>query len=65
MCIRDREHTVIESENQEKISLEIGDKIFALPMHGDTTINLHENFYGIRKGKLEEVIPISGRGKFL
>ena len=59
------EHTVIESESQEKISLEIGDKIFALPMHGDTTINLHENFYGIRKGKLEEVIPISGRGKFL
>tara|TARA_B100000214_G_scaffold375374_1_gene361432 strand:+ start:22 stop:1119 length:1098 start_codon:yes stop_codon:yes gene_type:complete len=59
------EHTVIESASGEKISLEIGDKIFALPMHGDTTINLHENFYGIRNGKLEEVIPISGRGKFL
>jgi len=59
------EHTIIESMSQEKISLEIGDKIFALPMHGDTTINLHENFYGVRNGKLEEVIPISGRGKFL
>tara|TARA_Y100000748_G_C15483314_1_gene483763 strand:- start:76 stop:1173 length:1098 start_codon:yes stop_codon:yes gene_type:complete len=59
------EHTVIESSVKNEISLDIGDKIFALPMHGDTTINLHENFYGVRKGKLEEVIPIIGRGKFL
>ena len=33
-------------------------------MHGDTTINLHDYYFGVRKGILEAVIPIAGQGKF-
>ncbi len=43
--------------------LKVGDRVRFLPMHGDTTINLHTHYFGIRKGKLEAVIPIEGRGK--
>ena len=47
----------------EAAKLRTGDKIKFLPMHGDTTINLHTHYFGIRNGKLEAVIPIEGRGK--
>jgi 3-hydroxy-D-aspartate aldolase len=45
-------------------ALKVGDKVRVRPTHGDTTINLHEYYFGIRNGKLEQAIPISGRGKF-
>jgi 3-hydroxy-D-aspartate aldolase len=43
--------------------LKVGDKLRFLPMHGDTTINLHTHYFGIRNGRLEAVVPIEGRGK--
>jgi D-serine deaminase-like pyridoxal phosphate-dependent protein len=43
--------------------LKVGDRVRYLPMHGDTTINLHTHYFGIRDGRLEAVIPIEGRGK--
>jgi len=33
-------------------------------MHGDTTINLHSHYFGIRKNKLDSIIEIAGRGRF-
>ena len=58
------EHTIIELKDSVARSLKIGDKVSVRPMHGDTTINLHEYYFGVRDGTLEEVIPIPGRGKF-
>jgi D-serine deaminase-like pyridoxal phosphate-dependent protein len=43
--------------------LKIGEKIELLPSHGCTTINLHDRFYGVRKGKVEVIWPIEARGK--
>jgi len=47
----------------ESVNLKIGDKFEILPTHGCTTINLHDNFYGIRDGKLECIWKIEARGK--
>ncbi|MEX0763064.1 MAG: DSD1 family PLP-dependent enzyme [Dehalococcoidia bacterium] len=59
------------SEEHGKLSLEgeaqklrVGDRIHLRPMHGDTTINLHTHYFGVRRGRLEAVIPIPGRGRF-
>ncbi len=58
------EHTKIELKGEEARSLKVGDKVRVRPKHGDTTINLHEFYFGVRNGKLEAAIPIPGRGKF-
>lgn len=43
--------------------LRIGDKIELIPSHGCTTINLHDQYYAMRNGKVEAVFPILARGK--
>ena len=58
------EHTRIELKGREARSLKVGDKVRVRPKHGDTTINLHDYYFGVRNGKLEAAIPIPGRGKF-
>jgi len=58
------EHTKVSLPDASTQSLKVGDKVQARPTHGDTTINLHEYYFGIRNGKLEQAIPIPGRGKF-
>ena len=58
------EHTKITLNSADARSLEVGDKVHVRPMHGDTTINLHDFYFGVRNGKLEQAIPIPGRGKF-
>ena len=58
------EHTIIHLPDVKSRAINIGDKVQSRPTHGDTTINLHEYYFGIRNGKLEAVIPISARGKF-
>jgi D-serine deaminase-like pyridoxal phosphate-dependent protein len=54
------EHGTILDEKDE---LEIMQKIEYIPSHCCTTVNLHDNYYCVRKGLLEAVWPISGRGK--
>ena len=51
-------HLVEESNNPR-----VGDKIQFIVGYGDTTVFLHDNFYGIRDGRVEVVWPILGRGK--
>jgi D-serine deaminase-like pyridoxal phosphate-dependent protein len=43
-------------------ALKAGDKIELVPTHCCTISNLHDNFYCIRKGELEAVWKIAGRG---
>jgi D-serine deaminase-like pyridoxal phosphate-dependent protein len=40
-----------------------GDKLRLLPMHGCTTINLHDRFYAVRGGAVEDIWPVAARGK--
>jgi len=56
------EHGIIEMLNPS-VSLEVGDKIEIWVYYADGTINLHERMYGIRNGRVEEVLRIEGRGK--
>jgi D-serine deaminase-like pyridoxal phosphate-dependent protein len=56
------EHSKIELTDPS-IRLRPGDKVEIIPSHACTTMNLHESLYGIRKGRLEVVWPIAGRGK--
>ena len=56
------EHCKCEIEGD--VDLKIGDKVFVRPMHSDTTINLHENYFVHRDGIFDEKVEIVGRGKF-
>ncbi|MDA1280215.1 MAG: DSD1 family PLP-dependent enzyme [Chloroflexi bacterium] len=58
------EHTAVRLSDAASQRLKVGDKVQARPTHGDTTINLHDYYFGVRNGKLEAAIPIPGRGKF-
>ena len=46
----------------ESQDLAIGDKIELIPGYCDFTTILHERFYGLRGGMVEEVWPIAARG---
>ena len=48
---------------EESDTPRVGDKISFIVGYGDTTVFLHDNFYGIRDGHVEVVWPILGRGK--
>lgn len=53
----------IISLKQPNRELNVGDKVDFIPGHCDTTVNLHNFFFGIRKGVVEAVWPIEGRGR--
>jgi D-serine deaminase-like pyridoxal phosphate-dependent protein len=57
------EHVRIEDKSG-RCSLKVGDKIELIPNHVCTTVNLHDRFYGMRKGKVEAIWPIAARGRF-
>lgn len=42
---------------------QVGDRVSVIPTHGETTTNLHDTMYGVRKGVVEVVWKIAGRGK--
>jgi D-serine deaminase-like pyridoxal phosphate-dependent protein len=41
----------------------IGDAIELVPSHCDTTVNLHDVYWVVRDGRLEDVWPIAARGQ--
>jgi D-serine deaminase-like pyridoxal phosphate-dependent protein len=43
--------------------LPVGDQVQIMPGHCDTTVNLHNVFFAARKGIVEHVWPIEGRGR--
>lgn len=42
--------------------LKLGDRLWLIPGHCDPTINLHDWYVGVRKGRVEAVWPIAARG---
>ena len=56
------EHGMIRVDPTSKI--DVGDKLELMPSHCCTTANLHDQYYGVRKGKVEVIWPILARGKF-
>ena len=45
------------------VQVDLGDKIEFIPSHCDTTVNLHDKFYGVRNGHVEMVCGIPGRSR--
>ncbi len=56
------EHGVVELE-QPNTSLRVGDRLEWVVGYSDTTVHLHDEIYATRKGRIEAVWPIVGRGK--
>ena len=57
------EHCLLEQKTSAN-KFTIGDKVELLPMHGCTTIPLHDKFCCTRNGYVEAVWDIPARGKF-
>jgi len=47
----------------QKKKLYLGERIEIIPNNVTEVINIHEQMYGVRNGKLEVVIPVTGRGR--
>ena len=56
------EHGILELEDAGVV-LKVGDKIDFITGYSDTTVLLHDQMYGVRKGLVETVWEIQGRGK--
>ena len=56
------EHGILTPTNPDR-EIKIGEKLELYPSHCDTTINLFDQYYGIRGEEVEVVWPIAGRGK--
>jgi D-serine deaminase-like pyridoxal phosphate-dependent protein len=57
------EHTTIELA-RPCTNPGVGDHLELVVGYSDTTIHLHEEIIGVRRGVIETVWPISGRGRF-
>jgi D-serine deaminase-like pyridoxal phosphate-dependent protein len=44
-------------------ALGVGDRVEMVPSHIDPTVNLHDVYYAYRKGVVEEIWEVDGRGK--
>jgi D-serine deaminase-like pyridoxal phosphate-dependent protein len=56
------EHGTVKLHDPSVI-LRPGEKLAVIPSHGDTTLNIHDYYYGVRNGRVEVVWPIAARGK--
>lgn len=56
------EHAVLTLEQPEAVDLVGGDRVLFMPSHVCTTVNLHDNFYVHRNGRLIDVWKIAARG---
>ena len=56
------EHGIVELE-QPNETLRAGERLEWIVGYSDTTVHLHEEIYATRKGRIEAVWPIVGRGK--
>jgi D-serine deaminase-like pyridoxal phosphate-dependent protein len=56
------EHGTVKLQDPS-VSLRPGDQLEIIPSHGDTTLNLHDYYYGMRRGRVETIWPIAARGK--
>jgi 3-hydroxy-D-aspartate aldolase len=56
------EHGIINLRKPNR-DLKVGDKVEFIPGHCDTTVNLYNVFFAVRKGVVEAVWPIEARGR--
>lgn len=56
------EHGLLFFE-RPNLDLKLGDRLKFIPGHCDTTVNLFDRFYGVRKGVVEQVWRIEARGR--
>jgi D-serine deaminase-like pyridoxal phosphate-dependent protein len=55
------EHGIL-TLNAPSRAIELGDRLTLVPSHCDTTVNLHDRFFAVRKGVVEAVWPVAARG---
>jgi D-serine deaminase-like pyridoxal phosphate-dependent protein len=56
------EHGFIDVTHAER-GFSVGDRVQVIPNHVCVAMNLHERVYGVRRGAVEEVWTVDGRGK--
>ena len=56
------EHGHMNIQNSER-RYRIGDRLSIIPNHVCTTVNMHDEIYGVRGERVEEVWRVAGRGK--
>ena len=56
------EHTTIELEAPSETP-RIGDRVELIAGYSDTTVHLHEEIVGIRRGRIEAIWPVAARGR--
>jgi len=56
------EHGFIDITRAER-TFAVGDRVRIVPNHICTVVNLHDRFFGIRGGSVEEVFTVDARGK--
>jgi len=56
------EHATLELEHPSETP-RVGDRVEFVVGYSDTTVHLHEELIGIRRGRVEVVWPVAGRGK--
>lgn len=57
------EHGRLRSTRGPVTDLHLGDLLEFIPGHGCTTVNLHDQMYALRHGKVEAIWDIAARGK--
>lgn len=57
------EHTTLIVEEGPARDLRPGDTVEIIPGHVCTTVNLHDCYYATRKGVVEAIWPVAGRGR--
>ena len=58
------EHGSLKVEGEAR-QLAPGDKVWLVPAHGGTPINIHSHYYAVRDGKIETVWEIAARARFM
>jgi D-serine deaminase-like pyridoxal phosphate-dependent protein len=56
------EYGALRLQNPSR-ELKVGDQVRILPGHCDTTVNLHNVYFAVRRDIVEHVWPIEGRGR--
>jgi len=59
-----REEIALAVLSEPSKDVRVGDVFELIPSHSDTTAKLYDNYYAMRKGKIEAVWPNYGRGLF-
>jgi D-serine deaminase-like pyridoxal phosphate-dependent protein len=57
------EHLSVTLTDSDSRQLRPGDKVELVPGHNDTTVHLHTHLFGLRRGTLESVWEVAGRGR--